>query len=809
MAYTGRAHKAGYLYSVAGLALAGAFPSVAIAQADPVAEEGENVIIVTANRRAQDVTQIPYNIAVVDANQIASAGVSSMSDLSEQVPNLVVTSHGNQNLGAQRQVMRGLSASPSDRLGQALEQNSVSTYLDNSPYANFFPIKDIARVEVLRGPQGTLYGAGSLGGAVRLIANQPELGKFSGSIGGSVGTLSHSGSADYSANAVVNVPLGQTLAARFSVSHERNAGYIDAVGLFVTDGGDPRGKPVLTNPAAPLTSSAVRENKSDVNWDEATYWRAGIKWEPVDGFSATVAYNRVESNGYAPNADTPYFAGGIDPFDPAITYPKTGDFEIIRRQQEPFERTSEMWTADLSYDMGFATLSSTTSFFETAGNSSSETTLGTAALPAVFVPYYTGTPTNPRFNSVSVFDDKASSFTQEVRLVSAPGDTFEFVLGAFYQREKRTDLWSSFGAGQYDFNNTPGVVNFSGIGPDDRYFTVGGSQTFTDKSVFGEVTWHASSKLDLTAGIRFFEQTLSREVESNIPNFYLFEQASNKTTASDQIFKFNASYAITDRHRFYAIFSQGFRRGGANAFALSGFALEPAAILNYRSDKVDNYEFGFKGRFNNDWIYSVDAFYDDWFDPQIGTFTPYNVWPVTVNGERARTKGIEVELRGPIGPSFDLSLAYAYTEANLTKDFCIPAGVGDGVTIDPCAINGVAGTVLPSAPRHSANVTLNYQASLGDETKLRASVNGNYKSSMRQNLPSVTSRYPLLPGYWLVNFNASLEFGPWTVSGYVRNLFNERTVYGQYSRISRFTPLDLAETVGRPREAGLSLKFSW
>lgn len=805
--------RSAYLCSAASAVMAAASPAVVLAQDEAAtgaeADKSENVIVVTANRRSQDVTGIPFNISVVGGEQLAASGIATVEDLSQQVPNLVVASRGTQNLGAQRQVMRGLSASPSDRQGQTLEQNSVSTYLDNAPYANFFPIRDVARVEVLRGPQGTLYGAGSLGGAIRLIAREPELGRFSGSVGASLGVVKSSDDFDYSAEAVLNIPLGETLAARFSVAHDRNAGYIDAIGLFVTENGDPLGKPVLANPADPVGSSAQRENRKDVNRDEATFVRGALKWEPTDKFSATLAYNRVESEGFAPNVDNPNFNGGPDPFDPSVTYPDTGEFEVVRRLREPFDRTSQMWTADLSYDAGFATLSTTTSFFETDGQTSVETSLGTASLPPIFVPYYTGTPANPRFNSISVFTDRTRSFTQEIRLVSAPGETFDYVVGAFYQREKRTDLWSSFGRGQFDYNNLPGVINFSGIGADDRFFTVGGTQTFTDKSVFGELTWHVTDRLDVTGGVRLFKQSLSRDVESNIPNFFLFEQASNETDVSDQIFKANLSYALTDNHRFYAIFSQGFRRGGANAFALSGFAQEPAEILNYRPDKVDNYEIGFKGRFDSGWVYAIDAFYDVWFDPQIGTFTPYNVWPVTVNGERARTQGIEFELRGPISEAFDVSLGYAYTEANLTRDFCIPAGVGDGVNFDPCAIPGVAGTPLPSAPKHSGSAILNYQTSIGSDMVLRASTSANYKSSMTQALPSITLRNPVLPAYWLFDVNASLEIGKWTLGGYVRNLFNERAVYNRYARITPFTPLDLEETVGRPREAGVTLRLAW
>ncbi|MFM2281775.1 MAG: hypothetical protein RLZZ444_4006 [Pseudomonadota bacterium] len=146
--------RSAYLYSAASAALAGLTPTTGLAQNDvdasAQADQQDGVIVVTANRRSQDVTGIPFNISVVGGEQLAASGISTVEDLSQQVPNLVVASRGTQNLGAQRQVMRGLSASPSDRQGQTLEQNSVSTYLDNAPYANFFPIRDVARVEVLR-----------------------------------------------------------------------------------------------------------------------------------------------------------------------------------------------------------------------------------------------------------------------------------------------------------------------------------------------------------------------------------------------------------------------------------------------------------------------------------------------------------------------------------------------------------------------------------------------------------------------------------------------------------------------------------
>ena len=180
-------------------------------------------IVVTAARRAQDVTEIPYNITAVDAGQLERTGVQSIEDLAQQVPNLVVTSNGRQFLGAQRQIMRGLNASEMNRNGVALEQNPVSTYLGNAPFGNFFNIDDVDRIEVLRGPQGTLYGAGSLGGAIRVIPAPPKMETFEGHVVASAGAVSHSSDQDYGFKAVVNVPIDDSLALRVDAGYGYDA----------------------------------------------------------------------------------------------------------------------------------------------------------------------------------------------------------------------------------------------------------------------------------------------------------------------------------------------------------------------------------------------------------------------------------------------------------------------------------------------------------------------------------------------------------------------------------------------------------
>ena len=164
----------------------------------------------------------------------------------------------------------------------------------------------------------------------------------------------------------------------------------------------------------------------------------------------------------------------------------------------------------------------------------------------------------------------------------------------------------------------------------------------------------------------------------------------------------NLSYDFIADNQFYATFSQGFRRGGANAFTLSGPFAEPAELETYKPDTINNYEAGFKGRiFSGRFQYSADLFYDQWNNPQIGTITPYNGWYVVVNGAGAASRGVELELSGSITKELSFSLGYAYANATLTQSFCLPSGDAEGGTV-PCGIRGINGEQLPGAPQNPA-----------------------------------------------------------------------------------------------------------
>lgn len=765
-------------------------------------------VIVTANRRAQDVTTIPYNISALGAQQLERAGVTNFESLASQVPNLSLNSVGARSIGAQRPVIRGLNASASNRNGQAQEQAPVATYIGNVPSpAGLFPIDDVERIEVLRGPQGTLYGAGALGGAVRIIAAEPKLGRYEGALTVSAGKLSRSADADYSIGGLINLPLGDTLALRLSATHQREAGFVDKLGVFVREGNH-LSPPVLARPGDVAGSSAVTKTIKDANWSRANSARLSVKWAPTDKLDIQAAYNIAEFRGEGGPVDNPAYGGGPDPLDPRRTYPALNEYEVVLRGDEPFKRGSQMASLDVSYDAGFATVSTTTSLTKTRGQNVVDGTYGILSLPAAFRPYYTGDPANPRFASINNWVDESKVFTQEVRAVSQSDGPVQYVVGAYYQREERNDTWFIYIPG------TPAQARASGglpvfAGPGDQSLALAGDNTFTDKAVFGELTWQITDAWQVTGGVRLFRQEFERAIDFRIPLFGIATTNSNKTNVKDSIFKLNTSYEYTDGHQAYATFSQGFRRGGANSFATSGIIGEPASLLDYTPDTVDNFEVGLKGRFANGFRYTADVFLDDWNRPQIGIFTPVNVWPLVVNGRKARSKGVELELSGDLTEQLAFTLGYAYADAKLTEDFCLPVGDGGGGVI-ACGVRGTKGTRLPGSPKHSASANVAYTMELANGDSLDLSANASYRGAVYNSLPAFNISNPKIKGFWTINANAAWNRGPWQASVYVRNLLNERNVLAVNLRESAFLGnIDDLTYVTRPRSFGAQLRYRW
>jgi iron complex outermembrane recepter protein len=803
------------------LALYG-LPRVACAQEADTPQLSE--VTVTANRREQTVEAVPYSLSVVSAEQLEQAGVTDLASLSTQVPGLSMYDYGARLTGATAPIIRGINATSQPRGFRTFEQDPVGTYIGNSPIDGYFQLDDVKRVEVLRGPQGTLYGAGALGGALRLIPNSPELNKFSGMVEGSGGRIAHSDGTSYTVHGVVNVPVGDTLAFRASAKYAYDPGFIDVFGLLKRTNNSLTGVPVLANPADPVNSPGIYTNRRDWNWQKTFTGRASALWKPVEAFSAEVAILHSGVQGDGGPVVNPYFPGGVSPLDPATTLPAGGHYQEFSQIDQPFSRYTNLISLDMSYDVGFATLASTSSYHTTSGSTLEDGTYNLAGIGnGAYLPYYGGSPVNPRFVYDQVFADTEHTFSQELRLVSKadPANLFDYVLGLYYEKQQRRGAWTIANPGSPERAVAQGCTGY-GVsypnclltsGPNDVTFVQIDTQSFQDKSVFGELTWHVIPHGQITGGVRHFSQQFTDAQSYQDYAFPTYIPASpHSSPASTTIGKVNPSYEYTNNHFVYALWSQGFRRGGANSVPLAGIFQESPLLATYAPDKTNNYEAGFKGRFANGLSYTFAVFDIKWDKPQISASLPSGNLAV-YNGKTAESKGFEFESTGPLPLPFSLtglgySLGFSYADAKLTSDFSLPANNGAGVIV-PGLVAGKSGQQLPGSPKTSATAALTYNHLLTPGYDLGVSLNGTYRSNIKLNLANglgVTT-VQQSSSYLVMNFSAAVTHDSWRTTLYVTNLLDRQEVLVPPVQPNEFGGLTNDFVVNRPRETGLRLAY--
>ncbi|MGH8254120.1 MAG: TonB-dependent receptor plug domain-containing protein, partial [Steroidobacteraceae bacterium] len=390
---------AGLLYSAACAVPAQAQSVSAGAAADTSLEE----IVVTATRRNTSTVDVPFNISAVSGAQIEAQNLSNPVDLLRTVPGVSVVDRGIRNSGVVNNVrIRGVNVDAAT-LGDYVVAGAaaVSSYVNDTPiFANFL-LKDIDRVEVLRGPQGTLYGRGSLGGTVRYLLREPVQGETSGEIEGGASTTEGSNGTNSTASGILNVPLGETLALRVNYSHLYDAGVVDYPNLYVLDA---NGAPVAPNgvldPAAQYTS------QTDADWARLDYARLAASWKPSD--SAKLVFSLVhqkDSTGGRRQITAPgtpnYATGGV-----------YGDYEQGAVMLEPSAREVSLASMEGTFDLGFATLTSSTSYTDHTGTSTNDNSgLYAKGWPFLYDFY-------PRLMAQKYRDYSDRSFAQELRLVS-------------------------------------------------------------------------------------------------------------------------------------------------------------------------------------------------------------------------------------------------------------------------------------------------------------------------------------------------------------------------------------------------------
>jgi outer membrane receptor protein involved in Fe transport len=792
-----KAHKTP-LASAVTLALLGAAgsawsqaapPAASPSPASPGSAAVQTVVItVTAQGRRENILKIPYNISAVSGEEIERKLITEQAELLRNVAGASVVDRGSRNSGVISGItLRGLNVNGS-ALGdyQTSAVPTVSTYVNGTPiYANFL-IKDIERVEVLRGPQGTLYGSGSLGGTVRYITRQPDARGFEGHVEASLSKTDGSGGINKTADAMVNVPLGKEWALRAVAGRVDNAGVIDYKNVYVLDG---NGVPVA--PSGVTSTAASYRTVKDADTEKINYGRFSLLYKPDAGTSALLTFASQSDDIGGRRQPTEGNNGAGVPY---------GKYENGSVQLEPSSRKVNLGALELSFDLGFATLTSGTSHYDQHGQSLSENT-GFYAKNLWLATYYLNYP-RPMATADRSYGDKA--WVEEVRLASKKGETFDYVVGAYIQDQKLKATQMSYLRGLKAYAE---AIGQNWVETDNDFVFIR-NQTFKEKALFGELTWKFTPDFRATLGARNFHTDFDNNsilgsgvfFPNDVPIQTVFAQKDKGT-----LYKGNLAYDLAPDQLLYATVSQGYRRGGANAVPLTGNFAEPAAFQYFKPDTNTNYEVGFKGG-SSTLRYSAALFRIDWKDIQLDTATPVWGFFAAQNGGKASSKGLELELSGKLAEAWRYGLGYSLVNAQLDDDV--------GRADDPSIIIAKSGTRLPGTAKNTVSASLDHTLVLENGLSWVNRIGGYYQGPT-ENAISESARFKKTwPGFSLWNFSSSLQSEKWTATAFVKNITNERGVTGGFleaymgtSPSQNYEGNGSKVFISRPRTIGLALSY--
>jgi iron complex outermembrane recepter protein len=787
--------------AIAGV-LAGTAGSAHAADADPGALEE---IIVTATRRATSVIDIPYNISAVSGETLEEAHIIDAVDLIRSVPAVAVVDRGYRNSGVLNGIIiRGLNVNGSAQGDVALSTvPTVSTYVNDTPvYANFI-LKDIERVEVLRGPQGTLYGSGSLGGTMRYIMRSPQLGEFAGTVGLTGTSVEGSDGEGWAADVTLNVPLGETLALRVTGSKLDLPGIVDYPNVYVLDA---NGIPVA--PSGLASSAASYRSVKDADTVDINYGRLALLWEPNDAWRVLLSGQVQEDEIGGRRQETV----GADGFGRRYR-----DYENGSIQLEPSSKDAAVGALEVEVDLGFATLTSSSSYYDHEGDSISENT-GFYAQNAWLSSFYYNYP-RPMASAARGYHEKA--FVQELRLVSQGENAVDYVIGAFYLDQNQVSTQVSYLRGFKQWWDNVFAPGFEDAVVSDVDFDYRRDQTVDEKSLYGEATWHVADALHLTGGLRYFDNSFENDSYMAVSPYSgfiepLFPQFDDQD--DDVLYKVNIAWNAADNQTVYGTVSQGYRRGGTNAIPTTGNFAEHPAFQTYRSDSVTNYEVGAKGKLGRAAQYSAAVFYLDWEDIQLDTATPIWGFFDVVNGESARSQGVELELQGQAG-ALSYGFGYTYVDAELTAAVCSPAIARDVCLASPNNLNRQLardGAQLPGSAEHTVNVMLEHTLTLSGAWEWRNRVSGYYQSASENSIGYSPRVAATLDSFHLWNFHSTLSHETWDFTVFVKNVANEEGVTGLFTEAQMGTspPEEYfgngsKQFLSQPRTIGVAVNYSF
>jgi iron complex outermembrane receptor protein len=754
---------------IAGLAsgLACLVPLTALAQAaaaaaGPAASAPANEIMsvtITAQKRKEDIRDVPLSVSVISAEQLKAAQISTVEDLTRNVPNISFTSQAGPGLGTVE--IRGVSSQAGNAVVSVyLDDISLTTrnlYSQGTAEPRFFDLEDI---EVLRGPQGTLYGASSVGGTIKYISKQPDLKNFSGSATASVSFTDHGGT-NWETQGVLNIPLVKNgVALRIGVDRAHDSGYIDQV-----------------------DQTTLKKIAHDINGVDTSVVKLALKADLGGGWSLTPAL----------------FAQLTNSSDIDATYLSTQDgtalprFETSKTVREPGHDRLVLPSLTAVGDLDIGTFTGVLSGYKRRFNRVQDGT----NINSVYIGEQT---TDPALGAIVgalpsavQLNNNIDQTSVEMRMASKDydpkgGNPFTWIGGVFvsdaktqvYDNEPIFGITKAFQDAGQDVNNPDDLADSfpNAFVNDSSYYS---ARHYHDKqrSVFGELTYHPISTLSATAGLRYLKATQHFTREGN---YYYAGEASSavidaKWTATTPSFKVN--WAVDPDTSLYSNVSKGFRLGGANRPVpdtalvesdLASLGLPGHPPASFDPDKLMSYELGSKSSLlSHRLTLNVAAFFLDWKNLQQDVTLPNAGFDFETNTGKARSYGLEVELRALVTSALTLNASAGLTHATFSQNV---ASLG---TDDDGNFNVRKGDRIQGVPTFSANLGFDYHWAVNDVVGAFVRGNGQFTGKSHGSLFRGDTDYNR-PSYFTADMSTGVNFDKWEFTAFVKNVGDNHAV---------------------------------
>jgi outer membrane receptor protein involved in Fe transport len=736
--------------------------------ADAAAESaGLGEIIVTAQKRTEDVKEVPASISVIGGAALEESHIEGFEDISRAVPGVSFQAGGGPGLDTIE--MRAVSSNS----GSA----TVGIYLDDVPITvtNLYNTSieprlfDLDRVEVLRGPQGTLYGSSSMGGAIRFISNQPDLTTFGGTANALV-SGTHHGGANYDAQGAVNVPLVEGFAAvRIGIDVGEDSGFIDNY---------------------TLANQLARRRTNDDKW---TVLRLSGKIAADDSLTITPAF----------------FGEWQKTGDTSVFYPAFGLYEQQKEVQEPSVDNLLIGSLTIAKQWHWGQFTSISSYVQQQFNRTEDGTYYNSAYLGYLIDQ---TPPGGIMNQGYQISQlpgpvytwlKTSVATQEFRLASAPSadSGLSWIGGLFFTDYK---VHRQFNAYINDFNQT--FLRIYGIPPQDAPLFAGAAfpndsvatdDTTEDEkqyAAFADLSYRFIPTLKATAGVRYSHAPTSFNDYQGGYFSIGVPPVSTRATFNATTPKFSLTYDATPDLTLYASASQGYRIGGSEIYVSPGLCAADLAGLglasaptNFNSDSLWSYETGLKGRFLDDTLsINLDGYFVQWNNIQQTVTLPTCGFTITTNVGNAQAYGPELEINFKPVRDLTLGLSTEYTHDALTK---VTSSVGASV-----------GDHILNVPEWMATFRLDYSHPLADDVKgfMRADYDwtGPSNGAFAPTNPDYSR-----PVYSVLNASAGVSLRGYEISVFAKNLLDDHKIIQHPALLSE----PEAYTV-RPLTVGLNVK---